>query len=223
MKKITSLLFMLLIALLLVFPLAVLLASRARPTAQYQAQVETQQLEKTAKMHAIQIGFWGGMAILALIGTGGVTIGLIRTVWLRSQLIHPHTHGLFPVIKDRFGRQVYYHDPNRQLAGSVAYRTGPEGIAARHLGPPNAESEQFQIATQAQATQLVAAAGQGRGLTAHSRRLAERVALAVGPRPAPRLPPITVLDQSIAEERHLLTAIQADWESEGNPGGVNVL
>ena len=96
----------------------------------------------------------------------------------------------------------------------MAYGADWEGAVARHLTPPNDQGEQLQVTTQAQAAQLVAAAGQGRRLTAQSRQLAERVALAAASRPVPRLPEIVVPDSAIPEERHLLTALRQDWEDE---------
>jgi hypothetical protein len=78
--------------------------------------------------------------------------------------------------------------------------------------PPNDQGEQLQVTAQAQAAQLVAAAGQSRGLTVQSRQFAERVALAMIPHPVPRLPEIVVPDTSIPQEQHLLTALRQDWK-----------
>jgi hypothetical protein len=141
---------------------------------------------------------------------------LVRAVWQRSRLIHPHANGLFPVVQGRAGGQTYYHDPNRQLAGTAVYGSSPEGTTVRHPTLPAEQSiaDQLQVTTQAQAAQLVAAAGQGQGLTAQSRQLAESVALATISRPAPRLPQVVVLNKAIPEERQLLTALRRDWEDE---------
>ncbi|UCC64403.1 MAG: hypothetical protein JSV36_04920 [Anaerolineae bacterium] len=206
--------FLLLLLILLALALGAVLAGGRRPSTKYQLEMEALQLETASRMQAVKVGFWGGLAAIALIGLAGIITGLVRAVWRRSQLIHPHTNGLFPVVQGRAGRQTFFHDPNRQLAGGVAYGADREGAVARHLTPPNDQGEQLQVTTQAQAAQLVAAAGQGGGLTAQSRQLAERVALATASRPIPRLPEIVVPDSAIPEERHLLTALRQDWEDE---------
>jgi predicted lipid-binding transport protein (Tim44 family) len=205
---------LLLLLTLLALALGAVLAGGRRPSTKYQLEMEALQLETASRMQAVKVGFWGGLAAIALLGLAGIIAGLVRAVWRRSQLIHPHTNGLFPVVQGRAGRQTFFHDPNRQLAGSVAYGADREGAVARHLTPPNDQGEQLQVTTQAQAAQLVAAAGQGGGLTAQSRQLAERVALAAASRPIPHLPEIVVPDSAIPEERHLLTALRQDWEDE---------
>jgi predicted lipid-binding transport protein (Tim44 family) len=205
---------LLLLLTLLALALGAVLAGGRRPSTKYQLEMDALQLETASRMQAVKVGFWGGLAAIALLGLAGIIAGLVRAVWRRSQLIHPHTNGLFPVVQGRAGRQTFFHDPNRQLAGSVAYGADREGAVARHLTPPNDQGEQLQVTTQAQAAQLVAAAGQGGGLTAQSRQLAERVALAAASRPIPHLPEIVVPDSAIPEERHLLTALRQDWEDE---------
>jgi len=210
-KAMVFALFLLLI-LFLSFALGAALLGQKNTSTTYSSKIETLYLETTAKMHLIKTIFWGGLAVVALLGAAGVVAGVVRTVWLRSQLIPPHDTGLFPVAQGRAGGQIYYHDPNRQLAGSVIYSNGPEGVTVRQVMPPNDRGEQLQVASQAQATQLVAAAGRGQGLTAQNQMLLERLASNAASRPVPRLPQITVLDKNIAKERHLLTALRADWE-----------
>jgi hypothetical protein len=214
MRKGTAFLVTLLIMLLLAFTLGAVLVRRGRPSEQHQLDMEALHLKTAAKMQAIKVGFWGALAAVALLGTAGIVAGLARAAWLRSRLIHPHANGLFPVVRGRIGGQTYYHDPNRQLASSVAYGSDQKGVFARHLMPPDNRGEQLQVTTQAQAAQLTAAATQGRGLTAQSRRLAERVALTTASYPVPRLPEIVVPEAAIPEERHLLTALRQDWEDD---------
>lgn len=199
----------------LAFGLGLALAGGRVVSPQYRAAVESLRLDTAAKMGWIKIGFWGGLVVLSLVGVGGVVGGLLRVVWRRSRLVHPHSSGIFPVVEGRAGGETYYHDPNRQLAGTVAYGDGPEGLTVRHLAPPGQEEAQFQIATQAQATQFVAAASQGQKPTAQTRRLVERMALAAPTRPVPRLPEVVVLDEAIPEERRLLAALRQDWEEGG--------
>lgn len=207
-----TLILILFLILTLAFTFGAFLARQERPSSVYQAEMETLELKAAAKMQAIKVGFQGCLAVIALCGAAGITIGVMQAVWQRSRLIHPHANGLFPIIQGRMGSQTYYHDPNRQLAGSVTYGSGPTGTSVQHGIPPDDQGEQLQVTTQAQATQLVAAAGQGQGLTAQSRRLVERVALTTASRSAPLLPDVTVLDEAIPEERHLLTALRADWD-----------
>jgi hypothetical protein len=205
-----------LVILILAFTLGLVLVGSGDISPKYQAGMEALRLDTAAKMRWIKIGFWGGLTAIALVGLAGMVGGLLRVMWQRSRLIHPHPTGLFPIVEGQTGAQTYYHDPNRQWAGTTIYEAGPEGATARHLIPPNQEETQFQIATQAQATQFVAAASQGRGLTAPARRLAERVVLAAAERPVPRLPQVVVLNESVPEERRLLAALQQDWvEGEG--------
>ena len=165
-------------------------------------------------MHWIRIGFWGGLAIIALIGLGGAVGGLLRVVWRRSRLVQPHSSGIFPIIENQVGKQIYYHDPNRQWAGTTVYRIAADDISTRHIVPPGQDEAQFQIATQAQATQFVAAANQGKGLTAPARRLVKETAMKTSYRPAPRLPKVVVLDEGFPEDRRLLTALRQDWVEE---------
>ncbi len=212
MKKGTAFFLSLFLILLLAFTLGAVLARQGKPSAKHQQEMEALNLQTAAKMQAIKIGLWRGLVAIALLGATGLVAGLVRAVWQRSRLIHPHANGLFPVIHGRVGRQRYYHDPNRQLAGTVIYGSGPEGATVHPLMPPNDRGEQLQVTSQAQATQLIAAAGQGQGLSAQNRRLAERAVLATVSRPPPHLPDVVVLDKAIPEERHLLTALRQDWE-----------
>jgi hypothetical protein len=204
--------FVLLLIMLLACALGVILARQDRASAKYQLEMEALHLKTATKMQAIKVGLWGGLAVVTFLSAAGLAVGLVRAVWQRSRLIHPHANGLFPVVQGRAGGQTYYHDPNRQLAGTVVYGSGSEGATVRHPTLPNDRSEQLQVTTQAQATQLVAAAGQGRGLTAQSRQLAERVVSATASRSAHRLPEVIVLDEAIPEERHLLAALRRDWD-----------
>ncbi len=199
----------------LAFVLAVALTSQGGVSTEYQRAMESLHLDAAAKMQGIRLGFWGGLAAIALIGVGGLVIGVLRLMWQRSRLIAPHSTGIFPVVEGRMGGQTYYHDPNRQWAGTTAYGTSPEGVTVRHLVSPGQEAAQLQIASQAQATQVVAAVSQGQGLTPQSRRLVERVALAAPGRAVPRLPQVVVLDEAVPEERRLLAALRQDWEEGG--------
>jgi hypothetical protein len=214
-QEVTAVLVILMLACALAFGLGLALAGGRGISPEYQAAVESLRLDTAAKMSWIKIVFWGGLAVLSLVGVGGLVGGLLRAVWRRSRLVHPHSSGIFPIVEGRAGGETYYHDPNRQLAGTVAYGDGQEGVTVRHLAPPGQEEAQFQIATQAQATQFAAAASQGQRLTAQTRRLVERMATAAPACPVPRLPEVVVLDESIPEERHLLAALRQDWEEGG--------
>jgi hypothetical protein len=205
----------LILACALALGLGLALVGGREVSPEYRKAMESLHLDTATKMGWIKVLFWGGLAALSLVGVGGLVAGLLRAVWRRSRLVHPHPSGIFPVVEGRAGGQTYYHDPNRQLAGTVAYGGGPEGVAVRHLVPPGQEEAQFQVATQAQATQLVAAASQGQGTAARTGRLVERRAVAAPMRPVPRLPEVVVLDEAIPEERHLLTALRQDWEEGG--------
>jgi hypothetical protein len=207
---------------LLAFALGSALAGSWGVSPEYQRAMESLRLDTEAKMRWIQVAFWGGLATLMLVGVGGLVGGVLRAMWRRSRLIQPHASGLFPIVENQAGGQTYYHDPNRQWMGTTLYGSGPEGTSVRHVAPADQEELQFQIATQAQATQLIAAASQGRGLTAPARRLAERVALSASARPVPRLPEVVVLDESRPEERRLLAALCQDWaeKDERAEGGL---
>jgi hypothetical protein len=222
-KEVTTvLLAALTLGCLLVFVLGLALAGGWGVSPEYQRAMESLRLDTEAKMRWIQIAFWGGLATLTLVGVGGLVGGVLRTAWRRSRLIQPNASGLFPVVENRAGGQTYYHDPNRQWMGTTVYGAGPEGASVRHVAPAGQEEVQFQIASQAQATQFIAAASQGRGLTASARRLAERVALSASTRPVPHLPEVVVLDESMPEERRLLAALCQDWveEVEEAEGGL---
>ena len=196
----------------LAFALGLVLAGNWGVSPEYQATMESLRLDTAAKINWIKIGLWGGLAAIAVIGLGGMVAGLLRATWRRSRIIRPEPSGLFPIVEGRAGGETYYHDPNRQWAGTTAYGAGPEGAAVRHLAPANQEEAQFRIATQAQATQLVAAASQGGRLNASTRRLVEKVALASPARSPARLPEVVVLSEAIPEEQRLLAALRQDWE-----------
>jgi len=204
--------FILLLLLLLAFVLGIVIASQG-PSPQYRAAVEQLKLSTAAKMASLKVVFWYGLAGIALLG---LSFGLgmtIWSVWRRSQLIRPNTSGLFPVVRGRASGQIYYHDPNRQLAGTVAYGAGPDGVQMQQLIPAGTEAEQLQVTTQAQVAQVVAAASQGRSVSAATRRLVERM---TQQRPVPRLPEVQVVEGEIAdsEAQHLLEAIRQDWREE---------
>jgi len=124
-------------------------------------------------------------------------------------------------VRGRASRQIYYHDPNRQLAGTVAYGAGPDGVQMQQLLPAGTEAEPFgsaqdrqlQVTTQAQVVQVVAAASQGGRMSAATRRLVERM---TQQRPVPRLPEVQVVEGEIAdpEARYLVEAIRQDWREE---------
>lgn len=65
--------------------------------------------------------------------------------------------------------------------------------------------------TQAQAAQVVAAAGQGGRMSPSARRVVQRM---TQPRPVPRLPEVVVIDTEIPKERRLLAAIRATIEAD---------
>ena len=144
-------------------------------------------------------------------GLAGGGVMLLRYIWQRTNLIRAQ-EGLFPVVRGRAAGQTYYHDPNRQWAGTVAYGSGPDGLQARSLLPSGAEGYQAQISTQAQATQLIAAASQGGGIPRHTRQVVQRMTQA--PQETPRMPEIVTLDTSVSEERRLLAAILAEMDAE---------
>jgi hypothetical protein len=212
MRTGTTFVVILFLILLLAFALGAIFTGQDRSSAEYKTEIEALHLETAARVQAIKVGFLGGLAVVTLFGTAGVTAGLVRAIWQRARLIHPHANGLFPVVQGRVGRQTYYHDPNRQLSGSVVYDSAPEGATAHCPTLADDRGEQLQVTTQAQTTQLIAAAGQGQGLTAQSRQLVERVALTTAPRSTSRLPDVVVLDEALPQDRHLLTALRADWD-----------
>jgi hypothetical protein len=196
----------------LAFALGLVLAGKGEGSLEYRTAMESLRLDVATKMGWIKIVFWGGLTTIIIIGLGGAVWGLLRAIWRRSRLIYPQPTGLFPIVEGQAGGQIYYHDPNRQWAGTTAYEVGPEGVTAHHLIPPGQEEAQLQIATQAQATQFVAAANQGRGLSASTRRLVEKAALPAPHQAARRLPQVVVLDETIPEERRLVDALRRDWE-----------
>lgn len=213
---------LLVLLLLLAFVLGAVLFSPG-PSPHYQAATEALRLNTAGKMAILKVVFWYGLAGIVLLSLVGLSFAFLRLLWRRSKLIRPEASGIFPVVRDRAAGQIYYHDPNRQLAGSVAYRAGDEGVEAQHLLPAGSEAEQLQVTTQAQAAQVVAAAGQpssrgsargGRGMSPTARRLVEQM---TQPRTVPGMPHITVLNETIPEERRLLAAIRA--QVEGDEGG----
>ncbi|OQY21053.1 MAG: hypothetical protein B6I35_09285 [Anaerolineaceae bacterium 4572_32.2] len=218
-KEITTvLLAIFILACLLAFGLGLIMAGDQGVSAEYQKAIESLRLDAAAKMSWVKIGFWGGLTIITLVGLSGAVGGVLRVLWRRSRLIQPHSTGLFPIVENRVAGQTYYHDPNRQWAGTVAYVSGQQGVEARHLIPANQEEAQFQIATQAQATQFMAAASRGQGSAVPPRRLVEQIAPRASARIGSHLPKVVVLDESIPHERRLLAALQQDWAVEAEGG-----
>ena len=213
----TFVLLLILIPILLAFALGAVLFDRG-PSAHYQNEMESLRLDTAAKMHIIKVAFWGGLAGTVVLGLVAVLVTLLRYLWLRSDLVPPNAHGLFPLWRGRKGGQTLWHDPNRQLAGSVAYGRGPDGVQTQHLLPAGAEEAQVRITSQAQAAQLVAAASQGASMQRHTRETIQRMAQA--PCPTPHMPEVEVIEGEIepalpdSEERHLLLAVRDDWREE---------
>ena len=210
---------LLFLVLLLAFVLGLALNGQ-RHSVHYQIAMENLELETAARMGALKVIFWSGLAVVVLLSLVAFTVGLVRALWLRSQLIRPNDHGLFPVVKERASGQIlrpgsgytYYHDPNRQVTGAVVYEAGSEGVEAHHLLPPDAQDGQLQVTSQAQAVQLVAAASQRATSPATQRLVRGLVSRPL--RSAPRMPEIRVLSPQIPEERHLLAALRHDWEGD---------
>jgi len=179
-----------------------------RPSPTYRIAIETQRLQTAAKIQHLKIALSYSLAAILLAGLAA-GLGLTAwTAWRRSQLIQPHPTGLFPIIRERTGRQTYYHDPNRQLTGTTTYTPGPAGIQMQQILTPGAETEQLQIATQAQAVQIAVAAtrtAQNNPTPNAAQRLIDHITQT---HPIPPLPTITTLDETIPEEHQLLTAIQ---------------
>jgi hypothetical protein len=198
----------------LTFLLGLAIGDSWQTSLEYRTAIESLRLDAAAKVYWIKVSFWGGLVAITLVGVGGGVGVLLRLFWRRSRLIQPHSSGLFPIVEGQAGGETYYHDPNRQLAGTTLYGADSDGATIRHQVPQGEDEAQLQIATQAQATQLVAAANQGKGLTARNRKLVERMASTASTRPLPRLPEIVILDNSIPEERRLLAALRRDWEDE---------
>jgi hypothetical protein len=208
----------LILLLLLAFALGAVLFSRG-PSPQYQAAMEALRLDTADKMATLKVAFWYGLAGVILLSLAGLSAAFLRLLWQRSQLIRPSAGGLFPVVRGREGGQTYYHDPNRQLTGTVAYRTRPDGLEMQPLLPVGAEAEQLQVTTQAQVAQVVAAASQDQGgrMSRTTRRMVEHMTT---PRPVSRLPTVVVgLDPTIPGERRLLTAIRAEVGEDIDTGG----
>lgn len=199
--------------LLLAFALGAVLFEQG-PSTQYRAAIEALRLETAGKMSALKVVFWYGLAAIALFGLAAGVGVLLLSIWQRSRLIRPDDSGLYPVVRERApdGRP-YYHDPNRQVAGSVAYHDGLEGIEAQLLLPAGMEEAQLQVTTQAQAAQVVAA-GRGRGMSRTARRTVERM---TRPRPRLPMPAVMVVQGELADpdDRRLAAAIRQDWEEEG--------
>lgn len=198
------------LVLILVFLAGIWFASR--PSDTYVLQREAQKIESAARLTQVKDWFFTGAAISFLVAiAGGVVVGLYW-LWTQTSFIRPN-RGLFPVIRGRIGKTTFYHDPNRQLRGAVAYLPDAnEGVRATHMGD-GTESAHVQIASQAQATQLVAAAvgKKGEGLDPQGQEVVSRVAQSIANNPA-RMPDVLPLDTGVPDDRLLLAAVEADWQ-----------
>jgi len=169
---------LMLIALILAFVLGAVLRGRtySSPSPEYLTRAEQLRLENQARLNTIKTVFLVALGVVILVGVTGITLGLVRMVWLKARLVYPARSGIFPVLVNRVGPQVILHDPNRTLAGTTVLGRGPDGVSVQHLLPPEAGVEaQLQVTTQAQVAQAVAAAAGGDGVNAQSRKLIESV------------------------------------------------
>jgi hypothetical protein len=206
----TAIIWLAVVVLLAAFLFGLWLASR--PSDAYIAQREAQKLQSAAHLTQVKDWFFTGAAVCFLVAmAGAVGLGL-HWLWTQTHLVRAR-HGLFPLIKGRVGGATFYHDPNRQVAGAVAYLPDAEhGVRARHMSGAS-ESAQVQVTGQAQATQLIAAAvGEGEGgLDAQRQEVVAQVAEQVSRNPA-RMPELIALDASVPDDRLLLRAVEADWQ-----------
>lgn len=157
----------------------------------------------TATSNAM-IAIAGGIAAL-IVATGGA-MALIAWISKRATSVYPNAAGQYPVIIRRGFGWVTFHDPNRSLGPAAVYRTPtlldivigaiksqPQSVAAQF--PASADNQTMtQIATQAQAIGLMAAATRPQGLLSAQRPVEQTAQLvqAITNKPTASLPPTRV-------------------------------
>ncbi len=169
-----------------------------------------------------------GLGAGVLIACVGLALALVGWVNKRANETRPNAAGIFPVIVKPVAGGVIVHDPNRaigpttiyttpSIAGAVAERAGlPIGQATVDAPLSATEGAHVQIASQAQAVQLMSAATRPQALfgVSETRKPEDTAklitaAISAGAGVAGRLPKITIIDdpaQVAGFEQKLLEA-----------------
>jgi hypothetical protein len=154
-----------------------------------------------------------GLGVLILCAGGTLT----AIAWLAKQAtsVYPNSAGQYPVIVRRSWNGVIVHDPNRAIGPTTIYtaqdllpmlaaRAGLVSPDARCAGQGHSEGAQLQIASQAQAVALAAAATRrGNDEAQQAIQLARHVA---GDGAPLALPPVRVIRDTAAVEAMLMEA-----------------
>lgn len=206
------------------------IAQQIQATATIQAGVVGTEVEtKNVNLWAVTCGVIGGLVVFVLTGLGAVA-------WVnrKANSVYPNAAGQYPVIIRKVGNTLTMHDPNRGLGPTAVY-TAPglierigyaiaiaRGLPAPQPGigaafpTPGSEPTMAQLATQAQAVGLMAAATRPQSIlpVGEVRKQEDTLKLVqavAGNLTAPRMPSITVIDdpQKLIETRQMLL------ESEG--------
>lgn len=98
-------------------------------------------------------GLLAGFLVVGLVTFAALSFVLVRWADRRSGLIRPDKTGLYPVVRGRMGRAVYYHDPNRAPTSTTIYVSSSD---VKYLTTPGREDEQFRLTSQAQFGQAMA-------------------------------------------------------------------
>jgi hypothetical protein len=183
-----------LLAMLLAFVLGGVLFGRRPLDEASRVELYRLQVKKAERLAVVEVGVKAGASIVLVAVIGGLGVAVVRWALRRAGTIYPDQAGIFPLLKLRLGAAVVVHDPNRAPTATTAYVAGRErpDVRVLHVTQDGSEAGQFQITSQAQAVQAIAAATRKDGMTPQARHLVERIA---DPRPlsAP-LPEVEVLD-----------------------------
>lgn len=182
-------------------------ARRAIERQVVEAQAEKAWVEAEAARHALPAAALRNMLMYTGVGVGTLVVvvgsAFALVAWLnkRATSVYPNSAGMYPVIVRRAWNGVtIVHDPNRAMGPTTIYTTpSPMGLLldkkaalpSAHFPAAGSEGSLLQLATQAQAIGLVAAATRKSG-GEDSARHAEQLAQALINRPAISAPLPTV-------------------------------
>lgn len=127
------------------------------PALRARKEAELQQIHLDTSRQLATMTVAAGWTVLGLVATAVLAITLVAVKWTLKSIdtIYPDRSGLYPVLRERVGGFVLFHDPNRVVTSGVAYSR--EGRPA-FLAPESVGEAQRQITSQAQVAQVLAAA-----------------------------------------------------------------
>ncbi len=137
------------------------LGSRNKEPSTYEMERTAMSLQMARSLLPFQVAFrvlLGGVFLLTL---GGLGWGVVRWLNYRVSTLYPNHAGLYPVREAQLGQARVFHDPNRAATATTVYAHGLPDLTVQHPLPQGHANAQWQVTSQAQATQALRAAVSG--------------------------------------------------------------